>query len=245
VGHLLLAAVVASHPLAHGWVASELHAHRFTYGYLVGFALLAFLSLGFILGRREDVLEDVAATDALTGLANRRAFDARARAALRRLRRAEDRLSVLLVDVDRLKRINDAGGHAAGDAALRGVSDALRATCRGSDLPARIAGDEFAVLAVASAAQAAQLAHRIRLALAHATRDAVTVSIGIAEAPSGGTLEDLLERADRALYRAKAGGRDRWTVDAQAPAPGNSMRNVVPCPSVDWTSMRPPADSTK
>jgi diguanylate cyclase (GGDEF)-like protein len=171
---------------------------------------------GWLFGRHEDGLRLLSVTDPLTGLTNRREFERRLQEELARSVRHGLPLSLLILDLDLLKEINDSGGHRAGDRALVAVAEALRGSCRAVDIPARIGGDEFAILAPATSARdAQQLAARVQanlksiVSVSHAP---VSISIGIADLVSAGMLGaegDLLEAADRALYRAKSGGRDR------------------------------------
>jgi diguanylate cyclase len=177
---------------------------------------------GWLFGRQEDRLRRISLTDPLTGLANRRELEHRM--TVERARAARDRspLSLVLVDVDRLKAINDRGGHRMGDRALVAVADALRGSCRATDVPARLGGDEFAVLAPATAARdATQLAARLQAILrliGSIDGERVSVSIGVADLDSA-VGHDLFDAADLALYRAKADGRDRIALhDAPAPA---------------------------
>jgi diguanylate cyclase (GGDEF)-like protein len=171
---------------------------------------------GWLFGRQEDRLRHISVTDSLTGLTNRREFERRMEEELARAERHGLPLSLLLVDVDLLKEINDSGGHREGDRALLAVAEALRGSCRTVDIPARVGGDEFAVLApTTSGHDALQLAARVQAHL-RASRPAggprISISIGIADleaAAEPGADGDLVEAADRALYRAKGGGRDR------------------------------------
>jgi len=216
-GLLVLRCVLAGQ-LSVRQVASELTRDGTTYAYVTTSTLIVFVLVGLILGRSADRLRASARTDPLTGLANRRYFDERVRVELERERRYGSELSLLLIDVDHLKEINDAQGHEAGDGALRRVSNALTASCRMTDLPARWGGDEFTVLAPGIGADEAQaLARRIRETLrriATPGSEPTTISIGIADASrlSGHEPEDLYAAADSALYEAKSAGRDRAQV---------------------------------
>ncbi|NEK84666.1 GGDEF domain-containing protein [Blastococcus saxobsidens] len=157
--------------------------------------------------------EMLASTDPLTGIPNRRRF-------LERVSRAVDatawghRSVVVLVDLDGFKAVNDADGHAAGDALLTAVGVALGAAVRETDTVARLGGDEFGVLADVTAGSSAELlAERLRQAVATTgARYGVTASVGVAEIDPGEDVEDLLHRADVAMYQAKTGGGDRVRV---------------------------------
>ena len=148
--------------------------------------------------------------DALTGLVNRRGFDERMQTLLPAVEPARP-LSLLLIDVDEFKAINDTLGHPAGDAVLKRLATLLQALCRGSEPPARLGGDEFAVLVEGSQKQGLALAGRIQEALeADPGPDAakVTVSIGLAESRLPCDPEAFMARADRALYAVKRQGRN-------------------------------------
>ena len=149
--------------------------------------------------------------DALTGLVNRRGFDERMLSLLPAASTAAP-VTLLLIDVDQFKAVNDNLGHAAGDAVLKRLAELLRALCRGTEPPARLGGDEFAVLVEGGLEEGYALAGRIRAALmAEAGSGAsplTTVSIGLAEARSACGPEEFLARADRALYAVKRQGRD-------------------------------------
>jgi diguanylate cyclase (GGDEF)-like protein len=193
------------------------------YVYLVLSTTTVFVILGWLFGRKEDLLRETAATDSLTGLSNRRHFDARLAEELERAVRYRTPLSLLVIDVDGLRAINDRRGHEGGDLALRAVGQALRSTCRATDLGARTGGDEFAVLApMTKAADALGLADRIRAAIATEPL-APTVSIGVADLELAG-VGSLHAAADRALYHAKSTGRDRAEL---AEPPSGATRNAL------------------
>jgi diguanylate cyclase (GGDEF)-like protein len=155
-------------------------------------------------------LHQLARTDALTGLLNRRAFDEQLQREIRRTIRTGQPLALLLGDVDHFKQINDRLGHAAGDEALTHVAQTLTHTARTVDTVARVGGEEFALLLPGTDLQGAlDAAERLRTAL-RAGPDGLTMSFGVVEAPQHGhTPDDLLRAADRALYTAKQRGRDR------------------------------------
>jgi diguanylate cyclase (GGDEF)-like protein len=162
----------------------------------------------------------LAVTDELTGLANRRRFLEVLRLEMHRARRYGRPLTLLMVDLDRLKQINDENGHAAGDAMLRGVAQCMRSTVRDTDLPARLGGDEFAVLLPETGGEAAvTIAERIRASVEgfSVVVDGMTirstVSIGLASRGPG-DLHDLpsfIRLADDALYKSKTAGRNAVT----------------------------------
>ena len=172
-------------------------------------------------------LAEQSRTDALTGLANRRALDERLFDEMNRARRHAKPLAVALCDLDFFKRVNDRFGHATGDEVLRRVSAILRERCRSTDLVARYGGEEFCIAFIeADAAAASPLCEQLRQAVAahdwHSVHPAlaVTMSIGIADDPQLTTHEQLLAAADRHLYRAKHEGKDRvcWHGNARSGA---------------------------
>jgi diguanylate cyclase (GGDEF)-like protein len=167
------------------------------------------------LRERNRELDRITRTDALTGLFNRRHLWERLTEMVSSGRRTGRPIGVLMLDLDHFKTINDSAGHAAGDAVLCAVADRLRAEVRLEDVVGRWGGEEFVViLDSASAVDAGLVAERLRLRIAAepvavepAGEVPVTVSIGCAVGPEDG--EELLHHADAALYRAKAGGRNR------------------------------------
>jgi diguanylate cyclase (GGDEF)-like protein len=165
-------------------------------------------------------LGELAATDPMTGLSNRRDFSARAEAEIARCRRHQRPLTLLMIDIDRFKAINDEHGHAIGDEAIVALAEVCRRRVRESDLIARVGGEEFAVLlpetdraaahALAETLRDAVSAHRIAVLEGDLM---ITVSIGVSVLTDG-TLDTLMKQADLALYEAKRSGRDRTCVFA-------------------------------
>jgi diguanylate cyclase (GGDEF)-like protein len=169
------------------------------------------------IGLKEEELRRLAATDALTGLANRREFMTRGAAEIIRTQRYNFDVCVMMIDIDHFKKVNDTWGHAAGDEAIRQVASIARNLCRAVDVVARIGGEEFAVLLLQTdMAGGLSLAERLReavagsaLSLAGGQTVKVSVSVGLAKlAPQDGDLSHLLARADAALYEAKQLGRN-------------------------------------
>ncbi|WJY18492.1 diguanylate cyclase [Alteriqipengyuania flavescens] len=192
---------------------------------LVGFLLLALgisvlVSLKRSVRRESEIrneLRRIAATDELTGLANRREFLAALDRAVAGAKRRRAPLAVAMLDIDHFKRINDTFGHPAGDAVLRRVALTAVDIVRAEDLVGRLGGEEFAVILPAAPAQSAfDVCERLRLAVQSSDLEletgsaiSVTLSTGIAALGPHDTAESLLARADQALYDAKNGGRDR------------------------------------
>ncbi len=155
-------------------------------------------------------------TDTLTGLPNRREFNDRLAERMSAWNRRKEVFTLMLLDVDHFKRLNDQYGHVVGDRVLAGIGKALRASVRREDAVARYGGEEFAVLLPnTTLEQAARAAHNVREAIARVTVDhngrqiSVTASGGLAMIQSKEESESLIQRADAALYAAKAAGRNR------------------------------------
>jgi diguanylate cyclase (GGDEF)-like protein len=169
------------------------------------------------------MLQVAATTDPLTGVFNRRYYDSRVIIECGISDGGHHPLSLLLFDIDHFKSVNDRYGHPAGDQVLKVMGGIMRSSCRGADIPVRLGGEEFALLLPSCAARdSVVVAERIRLALAETvidlpdqgTRFKVTTSCGIAEvAPGSETPELLYKAADKALYAAKHGGRNRTVVE--------------------------------
>ena len=170
--------------------------------------------------------EKLARTDPLTGLPNRRAFLERLGDEMARARRSHSPVCIAYLDVDNFKHLNDRRGHAEGDQFLRQIAHAIRETVRAGDVAARLGGDEFAVLFADARREAVEpLAHRLlarvqKLGEPHAGMD-LGASVGMAwfdKAPEGP--EQILQRADRAMYEAKSAGKHRfalWSDDSARP----------------------------
>ncbi len=158
-------------------------------------------------------LNRLATTDTLTGVRNRRHFEAVATAEMARLDRYGEPLSLLLFDIDHFKAVNDRYGHLIGDQVLVTLTQRVRGQLRAVDVLARWGGEEFVVLLPhCGAEEARRLAEKLRALIAgepFPTVGGVTTSFGVAECRAHETLDDWLKRADDALYRAKSGGRNR------------------------------------
>lgn len=169
------------------------------------------------LRQKIDELRSDADLDSLTGLANRRRFRVALAREVERWRRYRVPCSLLMLDIDHLKRINDQFGHPAGDAVIRQIAQTLKEVSRDNDTAARLGGEEFALLlAGVDVEKAAAAAERLKTVLSSRRVEevgTVTVSIGVASCPESATSERMLYTAsDRALYVSKNSGRDRVSV---------------------------------
>jgi len=162
-------------------------------------------------------IKQLAFTDGLTGLYNHRRFQERLEEEIKRAERYGEPLSLILLDIDHFKKVNDTYGHPAGDAVLKKLAALIRKTVREIDFPARYGGEEFALIILKSKAKDAEkIAERLRKTVqkrvikTESTEISVTLSLGIASYPDDATTrEELIERADQALYKAKHSGRNR------------------------------------
>jgi two-component system, cell cycle response regulator len=173
-----------------------------------------------------DVCEEAAFTDHLTGLANRRRFERQLEREVARMERFGRPFSLLMIDIDMFKSLNDSFGHDTGDEAIRRIGKVLSEGTRGIDMAARIGGEEFAVLLVETSKQGGfEVAERLRSAIKELEiprARGITASFGVAECPSDAqTAADIVKAADVALYEAKRNGRDR--VVAMESLTSNSM----------------------
>jgi diguanylate cyclase (GGDEF)-like protein len=201
--------------------------HGFQFG-----ALAEFVLLSVALGVRMKELKRTGITDTLTGLGNRRHFDDLLAVEFEIARSRRRELSLLVVDIDHFKQLNDTRGHAEGDRALKALASILQRCVRKPDAAFRYGGEEFVVMMPGSGADAAvALAEQLRARVQADTAGghALTISIGVAdmESRAAATAEDLFQRADAALYAAKAGGRNRVVLraaDRGRVAPGERAR---------------------
>jgi len=190
---------------------------------LAGLILLYFRRLRAKLVKAQELTEQLANTDALTGVPNRRQLMSRLEEELARSSRTGKPLACALLDVDHFKRVNDTLGHQVGDEVLVALTRIVREVVRSYDLLGRFGGEEFLLLLPETDLEkAAELAERVRQAMqerlaatAGATLlDPVTVSLGVTAQRPGDTLESIIKRADDALYRAKQNGRNRVEQEA-------------------------------
>jgi diguanylate cyclase (GGDEF)-like protein len=180
--------------------------------------------------QRASDLETLAAVDWLTGLYNRRQFESLAQAELARSQRYMRPLTLMMLDIDHFKKVNDTYGHATGDRVLQALATVCLATKRDADIAARLGGEEFALLLPeTTAGAAAQFAERLRQQIrdcapvVEGEKLPITVSIGIAaSSQTTAGVQPLLSNSDQALYEAKRAGRNRvavWQPPAQVPLP--------------------------
>jgi two-component system, cell cycle response regulator len=195
----------------------------------------------------QDMLFEHAHIDPLTGLPNRRALMERLHQEWSRIERHGGRMSFIMADVDNFKKVNDRYGHSVGDKLLQEVAGAIIGQCRETDLPARYGGDEFAIIVPGEMAPAAiHLADRCRREIAkacvavHNEMVGAMASFGVADVKGISTPEELMKRADEALYCAKAAGRNQVHAigvhgDPVGPLTGAPV-DVNPCNSTESPS---------
>ncbi len=162
----------------------------------------------------EQVLKELAEIDALTKVYNRRMIFSLLETELNRVKRYDERLSLLMFDIDYFKKVNDTYGHAAGDSVLRTIADMVKGTVRKADMVARYGGEEFLILLSETDIEGAQsIAEKIRTVIGghqfEKVAGKVTVSIGVTVLKEDDTIDSILKRVDTALYKAKKNGRNR------------------------------------
>lgn len=200
----------------------------------------ALILIGATIVEWTNSLRESSEKDPLTGLHNRAAFEETMRATIARAHNEKTTLSLVVADIDHFKRVNDIWGHQAGDVAISGFGELIGDMIRSSDIAGRVGGEEFCVAVWNCPNEPAErLANRIRKAftrLEHKglSRDIrLTASFGVATAREGETYERLFARADAALYRAKASGRD-CVVNSEAPL----SEDTAPAPGRATTGIR-------
>ncbi len=220
LGLLLSDAVASLHKVIDGWDAAASCVHLLGPSFVLGVATLSRRTAQDMLRIR--ALEEAAFIDPLTGLANRRRFDERLSEEVRRAQAIGLPLSLLVLDIDHFKHVNDAHGHGIGDLVLKQVAMLIAAKSRHFDTACRVGGEEFVVIVPGlESVFAAALAERLRRAVAETGIPIegrgelrTTVSLGLAMLRPGETADLLFRRADAALYGAKRGGRDRVSLAA-------------------------------
>ena len=221
---IIVVVAVTTFDLMNDGVFSERYG-EFSWGTQISRMILLFAAaaVATIIVVRQSELLHRSSVDSLTTLYNRAAFEERLELEVTRSRRHKHALSIAMLDIDHFKHINDMRGHAAGDAALRGLAEALRLGARASDVAGRLGGEEFAVLLPETRMEeAAGYAERLRKSIAatiivHQREELrFTCSFGVALMRESDDLDALLARADAALYRAKEEGRDRVCREAEA-----------------------------
>lgn len=217
VGWLLIQMVVGSHS-----PVDSLAADPWLYLYMLVGTMASFSCFGWLVGREEERLARLALQDELTGLYNSRHFNERLKELLKTSHRHGRELSLLTLDLDHFKAINDTHGHPLGDMALRATGLAIRNTVRAGDVPVRVGGEEFAVIlpetgleeATLVGARLLQAIRAVKVRLPDGKFLSLRASIGIAGGPVtlAHTPSALYFKADQALYLAKTKGRDQLAV---------------------------------
>lgn len=187
------------------------------YTYMIVSTSIVFSVLGYAIGIREKIITDLALTDELTALYNKRYFKSCLEQEFKRYQRNENPFSVIIIDLDFFKHINDQYGHPAGDEVLKTVSSTIMANCRKNEIAARVGGEEMSIIASdCNLSSASLLAERIRIAIEESTSSwqgeeiKVTASFGVATAtPSSHNAWQIYQLADKALYQAKQTGRNK------------------------------------
>lgn len=195
-----------------------------TYFYAEVVALISFGLFGYLLGLHTEKIEFLALRDKLTGLYNRHYLIEQLEYLLAQHRRHKKRSSVMMIDLDNFKKVNDYYGHIIGDMALRAVAECVHRICRDSDILTRYGGEEFIIVCHdTDINEGSQLAERIRRSVECLTIESLgfpgpqTISIGVYELSPDEelTVDQLIRKADKALYRAKEEGRNKVFISNQ------------------------------
>jgi diguanylate cyclase (GGDEF)-like protein len=194
----------------------QLSQHTGLYLYMFIGTLLVFASFGWYVGYNEETRKAQSLTDPLTQCFNFRYFHERFAQELQRAKRSDQVLSVMILDIDKFKNVNDNYGHPAGDKVLIDTCQTITENLRSYEILYRVGGEEFAILTLQSALPAAlDIAHRIKekiksqvITLENQQQLSITVSIGVSSYQKGDNIDSLIARADKALYEAKNSGRD-------------------------------------
>ena len=198
-------------------VEADILADPVLYIYLLVATMIVFAAFGVYVGRQEGAMRQWALRDMLTGLYNLRHFRDRLDSEMAEAERRGAPLSLLFLDLDRFKKVNDTYGHAAGDIVLQEMAREVAQSLRRNELFARTGGEEFALLLPhTDGATAEMLANRVldvirgmEIAVDASTKLHVTASVGATQWRTGEPARDFVERADAAMYGAKQAGRDR------------------------------------
>jgi diguanylate cyclase (GGDEF)-like protein len=213
---LIPLAIVVPIALGAGFVRPQLNFGEMRFGLALSVmtSVITIVTMIMSLSRSLSLAERTSTTDDLTRIHNRRYFDRRLDVELHRTMRSGAPLSLILLDIDHFKNVNDRYGHVAGDAVLQWVAGIVAPMLRSPSAFCRYGGEEFAIIVTdATLSQAAAVAERVRTAIARTPWEpenlSVTISAGVAEGSAHDTPRSLVRRADEALYLAKRNGRDR------------------------------------
>jgi diguanylate cyclase (GGDEF)-like protein len=199
-----------------GTAYQQLSLHSGLFVYLFICSLIAFTSFGWYVGCNEEKSKAKSLTDPLTQCFNFRYFHERFEEELQRATRSGQSLSVMILDIDKFKDVNDKFGHPAGDKVLVDTCHTIAENLRTYEILCRVGGEEFAILTLQSALPAAlDIAHRIKekinskvIIIDEQQQLSITVSIGVSSYRSGDSIDSMISRADKALYEAKNSGRN-------------------------------------
>ena len=189
------------------------------YAYMLFGTQLVFISFSVYLGKKEQLISDLAIRDTLTGIYNLRFIIDRLKVEIANTKRHQTPLSIIYLDLDHFKRVNDKYGHPGGDEVLRQVTSTINGNIRPEDVFARVGGEEFAILlprcdhknAMGNAERIRKVVEQLKIHVEPHPDFQVTVSLGVATLKENETLNEFYKRADENLYLAKQQGRNRVT----------------------------------